>query len=159
MNGFKGDLLPLRPDSFLLDLLKILVVRLCGLLSSLSFVSAASLVLLLMGRTMSWYDQPVLLLPLYALPTVVINVMVASRLDEHFRRTKTSAHVAAVYADAAVVEFAIFVALGEASGLKSTYAVQLFVIFPSAALHLRRALSPEWQERYDAGKRELRVST
>ena len=37
----------------------------------------SSLVLmLLLGRTMSWYDTPGLLLPLYAAPTVATNLKV-----------------------------------------------------------------------------------
>ncbi len=56
---------------------QVLVCRLCALLFSALSVTMSSLVLmLLLGRTMSWYDTPGLLLPLYAAPTVATNLKV-----------------------------------------------------------------------------------
>ncbi len=80
-------------------------------------------------------------------------VQMAAGLMDYLGQRKTAPRLSALFADAAILEFAILTALGEVFGLRSGYVVQFFVIFPAFALALRKYMSPHWQWWADMGER------
>ncbi len=76
----------------------------------------------------------------------------AAGLTDYLKRRRTSSQLSALFSDAAVAEFTLLTATGEVLGLRSTYIVQLFVIFPALSLILVKYLSPHWQRWADIGE-------
>ncbi len=130
------------------ELLFVMMARAGALLISLLTTSVATLVLLLLGRTMSWYSFPLLVIPLYVFPTLLANMLVLRVVADSFRPTRTKQQLQDLFFYAITLEFTTATLLGTLLNVKSSYIPMLMVIFPSLAHKGKSSLSEALQEWY-----------
>jgi len=82
-----------RMYGVILDVLACFISQIVTFVISIIVVNGLSVLVMVADRSMSWYSTPLLMVPLYILPTIAINLYAAVLKCRYFERTRSASQV------------------------------------------------------------------